>query len=413
MRNIRIVILCGLLFTSFGVLSAATKTLNIVANSASSYSIVYPSGNTTLESFATTLQTAIKNRTGVTLSVKTDATSAKTKEIVLGPTNARAEHAAIKAKVPTYGFRIAISGQKLIITASDNNHMAVALERLEAAVLTNDTLAGKGFFTFHSVNDQYGEFNETQATLSAIIRDGYSYSLSLKSICSQGADGSVYVAQGCATDGTYIYLCNRTSGDVSCRIYKFKMNGTYVKKSGLISGHHANDITMDTKNNRIVLVHGSGATKTLSFIDAETLKETGTKTFGRGIGAIAYSPERDMYAGSQGGDCVFYTGSNLSYSSTYKYSRSNSTEGTSSYTAQGMGCDREFVYFPMSLTGTNNKLVAYDWNGNYKKTFTISSTLESESMCEYGGRYFINFYSSGNGAKFYEIIVTLKYTTSL
>ncbi len=412
MKNIRIVILCGLLCICGGTMSAATKTLHIVANSASSYSIVYPSGNSTMETFATTLQTAIKNRTGAQLTVKTDATTAKAKEIVLGPTSTRAEHAEIKAEVPTYGFRIAIVDEKLIITASDNNHMAVALERLEAAVLTNDTVADKGFFTFNSVNDQYGDFDETQATLSSIIRNGYSYSLSLKWICSQPADGSVYVAQGCATDGTYIYLCNRTQGDVSCRIYKFKMDGTYVKKSGLISGHHANDITMDTRNNRIVLVHGSGATKTLSFIDATSLKETGTMTFGRGIGAIAYSPERDMYAGSQSGSIVFYTGADLDYSSTYKYDRSSS-EGTSSYTAQGMGCDREFVYFPMSLTGTNNKLVAYDWNGNYEKTFTISSTLESESMCEYGGRYFINFYSSGNGAKFYEIVVTLKYKTSL
>ncbi len=417
MKNIRVFLLFVWVFAPLSIswanTNAATTTLNIVANSASSYSIVYPSGNTTIQEFATTLQTAIKNKTGVKLTVKTDAAAATAKEIVLGHTNTRAEHAAIKADMPTYGYRIAIHGSKLVITASDANHMAVALERFESAILKNTSLAGTGFLNFSTSNEQYAKFAQSQATLSSIIANGYSYSISTSLIFHQQKDGNHYVAQGLGTDGKYLYVCLRTSGDVTCRIYKYTMSGTYKSKSGSISGHHANDLTVDTKNGRIVLVHGTGSSKTLSYIDTETLKETGTKTFGRGIGALSYCPERDMYAGSQGGNCVFYTGANLSYSSTYNYERTTSTDSSSGYTAQGMGCDRDYVYFPMSKTGTNNKIVAYDWNGNHKKTFTISNTLESESLCEWNGTYYVGFYVSGNGAKVYKLNITLNYTTSL
>ncbi len=416
MKHIRTFFLCSLLIfsisTPFAHTHAATKSLKIVANSASSYSIVYPNGNTTLQTFATTLQTAIQKKTGVTLSVKTDATSASAKEIVLGPTSSRYEHAVIHTNVPTYGYRIGICNEKLIITARDANHMAVALERFEAAILRNTALAGSGFLTFNSENDQYGEFTQSQATLSAIIANNYDYSLTLKTICTQGRDGDVYVAQGCATDGNYFYLCNRTSSDSYCRIYKFTMSGAYVGKSGNITSNHANDITVDTKNGRVVLVHGTGAPTKLSFISTSSLAYQSSMTFGRGIGALGYCPERDMYVGSQGGGCVFYTGANLGYSSSYDTQRNRTSEGSSGYTAQGMGCDRDYVYFPMSKIGTDNILVAYDWNGTYKKTFKINSPLESESMCEYNGRYFINFIANG-GAQLNEVVITLKYTTSI
>jgi len=42
------------------------------------------------------------------------------------------------------------------------------------------------------------------------------------------------------------------------------------------------------------------------------------------------------------------------------YHRSDKT----GYTAQGMGSDDDFIYFPMS-GHKDNILVVYDWNGNY------------------------------------------------
>jgi hypothetical protein len=77
-----------------------------------------------------------------------------------------------------------------------------------------------------------------------------------------------------------------------------------------------------------------------------------------------------------------------------------------------MGCDVDYVYFPMSGS-SNNILVAYDWKGNYKKTFTLATTKESESMFEHNGVYYVNYYTSGNGAQLYRVDITLIYTSGL
>ena len=83
-----------------------------------------------------------------------------------------------------FGYRIAISGQKLIITATDANHMVVALKRFEVGILKSTLLAGSGFLKFSTTNDQYADFSQTQATLRSIISNGYNYSLSQTLVCS-------------------------------------------------------------------------------------------------------------------------------------------------------------------------------------------------------------------------------------
>lgn len=423
----RIILLSVFVFIGYGVLYAntdneqksvnetneATVTLNIVANSASSYSIVYgAAGGTVAKNNATQLVAAIKSITGCTLTTKTDATAATTYEIILGPTNTRADCAEMNTSLGSFGYRIAVSGKKLVITATDANHMVVALKRFETAILKSSTLAGTGFLNFSNTNDQYADFSQTQATLRSIISNGYSYTFSQTLVCSCPKDGTIYVAQGAGTDGTYFYFCNRTSGDTSSRVYKYKMDGTYVSKTAAFAGNHSNDLTVDTKNGRVLIVNGTGAPTKLTPIDTKTMAVGSNITVGRGVGALAYCPERDAYAGSQGGSCVFYMGADLSYSSDKNYSRNNTTEGTSAYTAQGMGCDVDYVYFPMSGS-SNNAIVAYDWKGNYKKTFFLSIGTESESLFEINGVYYVNFYSSGDGARLYRINITLSYTSGV
>ena len=72
------------------------------------------------------------------------------------------------------------------------------------------------------------------------------------------------------------------------------------------------------------------------------------------------------------------------------------------YTAQGMGSDEDFIYFPMSGSA-DNILDVYDWDGNPVGIITIPLKLESESMFWFGGNYYVNFYESGNGAKLYRL----------
>ncbi len=423
MRNIKLFVLSAFLFVGFGLraeteaVDAAVTTLNIVGGS-NTYKIVYESGDATAKSNATELQTAIKNKTGKTLSLATDASSATSYEIILGPYNSRSEHTTVKNGLgKPYGYRIMVVGKKLVITATDNNHMVCALKRFETAILKSSTLAGSGKLNFSTTNEQHAVFEKTQATLAAIISNGYGYSLSSTQLFKETTFGtsSTYVSQGACNDGTYFYIVHRNKSDNASRLYKYRMSdNTRVKYSGTFDGNHSNDLTYDHKNKRLVLVHGSGAANKLEFFDPSTLKSTGSKTVGRGVGALAYCKERDEYAGSQGGNCIFFMPASLSYDSSNKKSRSASTEGSSGYTAQGMGCDEDYVYFPMSKSGKNNILLAYDWNGNFKKKFTLpGTTLEGESLSECNGIYYFNCHKSSTGTYMFRLNITLKYTSGI
>ena len=83
----------------------------------------------------------------------------------------------------------------------------------------------------------------------------------------------------------------------------------------------------------------------------------------------------------------------------------NMSDGmVNTYTAQGMGSDDSYVYFPMSPKsggGTDNILCTYDWEGKHVADLHIDLNMESESMFYAGGRYYVNFYSSG--ARLYQI----------
>ncbi|MBE6630082.1 MAG: MBL fold metallo-hydrolase [Ruminococcaceae bacterium] len=85
------------------------------------YSIVYPNGknsDTTFFSHVTALSDAVKSATGLTLSPKSDATTA-TKEILIGLT-ARAESIAAHNALDGRGFTVRVVGNKIVIVGSDD-----------------------------------------------------------------------------------------------------------------------------------------------------------------------------------------------------------------------------------------------------------------------------------------------------
>jgi hypothetical protein len=76
-----------------------------------------------------------------------------------------------------------------------------------------------------------------------------------------------------------------------------------------------------------------------------------------------------------------------------------------------MGSDDDYFYFPMS--GSTNEILVYDWaTVKYIRTFTISTSQESESMFKMKDDYYLNFYKSGKGSDLYRLDLTLFYNPS-
>ncbi|MBP5270124.1 MAG: hypothetical protein ILO42_04105, partial [Clostridia bacterium] len=56
-----------------------------------------------------------------------------------------------------------------------------------------------------------------------------------------------------------------------------------------------------------------------------------------------------------------------------------------------------FIFMPLSGNGSetkNNVISVYDWDG-YLRTAVLDTSSESETILNWGGKYYINFNSGG------------------
>lgn len=200
------------------------------------------------------------------------------------------------------------------------------------------------------------------------------------------------IAQGCCSDGTYIYGVIRKSDNTGVIIRKHKLSdGSHVATSKELPLFHGNDLTYDSKNGRIICAPGQSQGNQLFFIDPNTLKVTGSVKLTTSAGAITYNRKYDRYAISRGGKTLEFL--NSKFEVIASYTRTDKT----GYTAQGMGSDDNYIYFPMSKNDKQNIIVVYDWYGNYIRTIESDVTREAESMFWVNGRYYFahNYYKEG------------------
>ena len=228
----------------------------------------------------------------------------------------------------------------------------------------------------------------------SILASTKGYTLSVKStkLAVLAKTSEFTIAQGCCSDGEYVYGVIRNSDDSGAIIRKHKLSdGSYVATSAVLNLGHGNDLTYDSKNNRIVVARGQSLGNGLLFVDPDTLTVTGSVTIDTYAGAITYNEKYDCYAISRGGKTLEILNSNFEVIKSY--TRTDST----GYTAQGMGSDDNYIYFPMSYQDKKNVIVVYDWYGNYIMTIQSDVTREAESMFWVNGKYYFahNYYLEG------------------
>ena len=228
----------------------------------------------------------------------------------------------------------------------------------------------------------------------SILEGSEEYTVSLQStkIAVLEKTKEYVVAQGCCSDGKYIYGVIRKSDDSGVIIRKHKLSdGSYVATSEELFLGHGNDLTYDAKNDRIVCAQGQSLGGVLVFIDPHTLTITGSVELDTKAGAITYNQKTDRYAISRGGKTLEILNSDFEIIASYQ--RTDKT----GYTAQGMGSDDHYLYFPMSFKDRKNIVVVYDWDGNYITTVKSDVTREAESMFWVNGKYYFahNYFLEG------------------
>lgn len=373
----------------------ADAALYLVENGKTTYSVIRPDETSAaISTSAANLYQKIKAKTGVTMKLASDWYNTRTEnpdlsgpEILVGATN-RPETAEVLASLPENSYAIVIRNEKLVIVGKTNALTELALYTFEEKILNNPDKCREGYLRF----DEADNMTVTQATpfsLAEMIKGGYRISVDSVKIAHTQKQGQYGIGQGSASDGTYVYFVLRNSNDTGSVITKHRMDdGSLVAVSEVLQLGHGNDMTYDAKNHRLVVAHGQSEGKILTLVNADTLALIRDINIPEGSGAITYSVAKDRYAISQGGSTLHILDSEFKWVASYR--RSDKT----GYTAQGMGSDEDFVYFPMSGK-TDNVLVVYDWNGKYITTINVPMSHESESMFWVGGKYYIAYNTSG------------------
>lgn len=379
------------------LLEPSQKHITLVANGYSKYSIC---ADDALFDIANALSASVSDAYGVSIPVTSEDTFPCIK-LAVGDTS-----------LGKHGYSFAIEENSLIINASDAQALTYALGMFKTNCIDNQV---KTDFLCFADDAVLPRESDAPFTLSDALAAKLSITLQHEELFSYGrktiGEQKFTTAQGACTDGKSFYFIIRMKDDSACIIVKTDLTGNELAVSEPLDLGHGNDMTYDSKYDRLVVVHGTSTKNTsngnengrrLSFVDPETLTVLYTQAniipANYVAGAVAYAENDDVYYFSAGASVYSIATISEDFVMTYLRNpgrKSRDTEGSSAYTSQGMGTDGKYIYFPMSLKDTDNILVIYDMNAKYITTLHIPTAMESESLFFIDGELYMFYNHKG------------------
>lgn len=301
------------------------------------------------------------------------------------------ETAKVKEFLPANSYAVQVIGRKIVIIGSDDTLTVKALKEFCDKVLNNPERAKLTVLP----EDSFTVTLDKPYSIGNMVADGLTPTADYAEILHSPKQGQYSISQGAASDGTYVYIALRNSDDTGVVIVKHRLDdGSFVAVSPVLQLGHANDMTYNTEKNLLVVAHGQKQGKILTLVNPDTLEFIEDVNIEKGSGAITYNPVTNSYAISQGGKSLHMLDADLQYVTSYERTK------LSGSTAQGMGSDESYIYFPMSGSG-QNILDTFDWDGNRICQVILPTPHESESLFYVNGRHFVSF--NYDGGTVYEI----------
>ena len=218
--------------------------------------------------------------------------------------------------------------------------------------------------------------------------------------------------QGSCYGNGHIYYLLYDQGRDKCKVVKMRMSDlSVVKVSPALKLYHGNDMTFNTRTNRIVVAHAKpdrkrisiinpttlGIERTLSIddlpedlpgIDWDRIKEKGGYI---GFNNIAYNEKYDQYV------VQLYTMRDFLFlDAAFKPIRYVKPSDWDRQIYQGMDSFGDCIVVCNSPKSgkPDNVLSVYDWNGKYLSRVYLSRNMELESVFHYGNRLYVGYYSA-------------------
>ncbi len=199
--------------------------------------------------------------------------------------------------------------------------------------------------------------------------------------------------QGGWTDGEFYYQAfvwrhdesNQEENKVT--IVKFDLaKDEVVKQSEILPLNHCNDITYDSKHNRLILVHNKPNWRKLTFMDPDTLEVLGTHTIDDQIFGMDYDAANDRYCiGISSGYPTFRElDSDFFATGQIHKTLSESNE----FVRQTVACTKDFIFHLYHLP---SYIYVYDWEGNFvTKIDFMGKGYEPENLSVVGDTIYVS-----------------------
>lgn len=315
-------------------------------------------------------------------------------EILVGETNRQAT-ADFLAKMPPDSYGIKVTEHQIVIVGTNDTMTSLALYDFESNYIRNKENATDNGFSL-----ALGETIVTDSSLctfSAVMASKRTVMASISNTRQQKSEGQFSASQGAATDGTYFYIILKSKvGDLETDIIvKRRMDDwSLVATSEELPLDHANDMCYNSKDNVLVVPNMKG--KIISIIDPETLtvlRQVDATELGGTPYAISYNAQRDRYCIAAGGQLNICTRD-------FHVESAIGMHSEPTYVGQGMDCDDDYIYMPLSANSSkgtdDNIIIVYSWTDGFKRVIHLNETMESETLLNYDGKYYINFNSGGS-----------------
>ncbi len=360
---------------------------------------------------AVAINHSIKALTGTMLIIKTDyiqkgqSIDPAALEILVGDTN-RPESAELKAEIEGNRFAIKTTDTKVIIVASNDNLIGVAVDYFIDTYLAGDNaeisegnliLKTKINYLSENINPLYDLLTQSKSFSSSCTK---LYNISRPS-------DTIKTVQGGCSDGKYYYqsFIQRESDQNNniVRIVKVDLaTGKHVLTSGDLDLNHSNDITYNSKTHELVVCHNAPNRTHISIIDPDTLEFIKLITIDVSIYSIDYNAKRDMYVvGISNGQTFRFLDSDFELYDKIVY---QPTELTKGYTTQGAACDDDLIYFVLYK---QNVITVYNWDGEFVSLIELDvGNVEPENITIVNSEIYVG--SSGGGSTVWKVVPTAK-----
>ena len=214
--------------------------------------------------------------------------------------------------------------------------------------------------------------------------------------------------QGACTDGTYGYFI---LGDryyrPYCALIKVRLSDWKpVKVRKGLKLYHGNDMTYNARTKTLVVAHGDGDSKRVSYVNPNTLSIKKRVKVGESVYAVAHNKKKNQYVVGLSDSCAMQI-----RNASWKTVKTIPILEKKGYTRQGIDCDDSYIYVLQSyLAARRNRILIYSWKGTFITQVFTTGALEGESLFHVG-KQFTAAYNNGaySGGSIYQTTVRRYY----